>query len=67
MEEKINQELDEAMAMTELNKTSGTDIKDLTKKYSGDTNVDEELDSLKSGINVDDELEALKSQMNKGE
>ncbi|MFD1862968.1 PspA/IM30 family protein [Planococcus chinensis] len=67
MEEKINQELDEAMAMSELNKSSGTDINDLTKKYSSDADVDAELDSLKSGINVDDELESLKSQLNKGE
>ncbi|RNF38114.1 PspA/IM30 family protein [Planococcus salinus] len=67
MEQKINQELDEAMAMSELNKGSDTDIKDLAKKYETESNVDEELDSLKSGINVDDELAELKSQMNKGE
>ncbi|MDN7246378.1 PspA/IM30 family protein [Planococcus shenhongbingii] len=67
MEEKINQQLDEAMAMSELNKSSGTDIKDLAAKYETDTNVDSELESLKGGINVDDELEALKSQLNKGE
>lgn len=67
MEEKINQELDEAVAMSELNKSSGTDIKDLAKKYDGETNVDNELDGLKSGPNVDDELEQLKSQLNKGE
>ncbi|WKA60416.1 PspA/IM30 family protein [Planococcus shenhongbingii] len=67
MEEKINQQLDEAMAMSELNKSSGTDIKDLAAKYETDTNVDSELESLKGGINVDDELEALKSQLSKGE
>jgi phage shock protein A len=67
MEEKINQELDEAMAMAELNKSSSTDIKDLAAKYNTDTNVEDELESMKAGINVDDELEALKSQLHKGE
>ncbi|MFC3210065.1 PspA/IM30 family protein [Planomicrobium okeanokoites] len=67
MEKKINQQLDEAQAMSELNKGSGDSVKDLAKKYDNDSNVDKELDSLKSGINVDDELEALKSQVSKGE
>jgi phage shock protein A len=67
MEQKINQELDEAMAMAELNKGTGTDIKDLAAKYDEGANVEDELNSLKSGINVDDELEALKSQLNKDE
>lgn len=67
MEQRINQELDQAMSMQELNKGSGTDIKDLAAKYETDKKVDDELESLKAGINVDDELEALKSQMNKGE
>lgn len=67
MEQKINQELDEAIAMSELNKSSGTDIKDLASKYDSDSSVDDELESLKSGINVDDELEALKSQLGKNE
>lgn len=67
MEQKINQELDEAIAMSELNKSSGTDIKDLASKYDSDSSVDEELESLKAGINVDDELEALKSQIGKNE
>lgn len=67
MEEKINQELDEAMAMAELNKSSNKDIKDLAAKYNTDTSVDDELESMKAGVNVDDELEALKSQLNKGE
>ncbi|TWT01526.1 PspA/IM30 family protein [Planomicrobium sp. CPCC 101079] len=67
MEEKINQELDEAMAMQELNKSTGTDIKDLAAKYETDSGVEDELNSLKAGINVDDELEALKSQIGKGE
>lgn len=67
MEQKINQELDEAIAMSELNKGSGTDIKDLASKYDSDSSVDDELESLKAGINVDDELEALKSQLGKNE
>lgn len=67
MEQKINQELDEAIAMSELNKSSGTDIKDLASKYESGSSVDDELESLKAGINVDDELEALKSQLGKNE
>ncbi len=67
MEQKINQELDEAMAMQELNKGSGTDIKDLAAKYETKADVESELESLKSGINVDDELAALKNEMNKSE
>ena len=67
MEQRINQELDQAMSMQELNKGSGTNIKDLAAKYENDTNVDDELESLKAGANVDDELEALKSQLNKGD
>lgn len=67
MEQKINQELDEAIAMSELNKGSVTDIKDLASKYNSGSSVDDELESLKAGINVDDELAALKSQMGKNE
>ena len=67
MEQKINQELDEAIAMSELNKGSGTDIKDLASKYDSDSSVDDELESLKAGINVDDELESLKNQLGKNE
>lgn len=67
MEQKINQELDEAMAMSELNKGSGADIKDLASKYDSDASVDDELESLKAGINVDDELEKLKSQLGKND
>lgn len=67
MEQKINQELDEAMSMQELNKGSGTNIKDLAAKYDQDSGVEDELNSLKAGINVDDELATLKSQLNKGE
>ncbi|ANU26188.1 PspA/IM30 family protein [Planococcus versutus] len=67
MEQKINKELDEANAMSELNKSSGTNIKDLTSKYDNESSVDDELESLKAGINVDDELAALKSQVGKNE
>ncbi len=67
MEQKINQELDEAIAMSELNKGSGADIKDLASKYDSDSSVDDELASLKAGINVDDELEKLKNQLGKNE
>lgn len=67
MEKKINQQLDESAAMAELNKSSETSIKNLTKKYDDGPNVDEELESLKSGTNVDAELEALKSQIGKNE
>lgn len=67
MEQKINQELDEAIAMSELNKSSGNDLKDLTSKYDSDSSVDDELENLKAGINVDDELAALKSQVGKNE
>lgn len=65
MEEKINRELDEAMAISELNKSSGTDIKDLAKKYDGSLDIDDKAGSVESGIDVDNELEALKSQLNK--
>ena len=67
MEKKINQQLDEANAMSELNRSSRDSVQDLAKKYDSDSGVEDELESLKSGINVDDELEALKSQVNKGE
>lgn len=65
MEEKINRELDEAMAMSELNKNKDVDIKDLAKKYDADSSVDQQLDALKAGADVEAELEALKNQVNK--
>lgn len=65
MEEKINRELDEAMAMSELNKNPGVDIKDLAKKYDSDSTIDEEMNELKAGTDVEAELEALKNQVNK--
>jgi len=67
MEEKINRELDEAMAMQELNKSAEMDIKDLAAKYETGSGADDRQSSLAAGINVDDELESLKSQLNKGE
>ncbi|PSL41529.1 phage shock protein A (PspA) family protein [Planomicrobium soli] len=65
MEEKINFELDEAMALAELRKSSELDIKDLASKYDDNTSADKDSESLKDGINVDDELAALKSQVSK--
>lgn len=65
MEEKINRELDESIAMSELNTDHSVDIKDLTKKYDSDSSIDEQLDELKAGTDVEAELEALKSQVNK--
>lgn len=54
MEEKVNKMLDEADAISELNKSaSGNDIDDLTRKY----------DTAGSGSDVDDELAALKAEM----
>lgn len=54
MEEKVNKMLDEADAISELNKSaSGNDIDDLTSKY----------DTADTGSNVDDELAALKAEM----
>ena len=54
MEEKVNKMLDEADAISELNKSaSGNDIDDLTRKY----------DATGTGSNVDDELAALKAEM----
>ncbi|WP_339229651.1 PspA/IM30 family protein [Oceanobacillus sp. FSL K6-2867] len=63
MEAKINQSLDEANAMAELNKGAGEDINDLTAKYDSDAQVESELSALKAQLNVDDELEALKAQL----
>lgn len=65
MEEKINRELEESLAMAELNKNSSVDIKGLAKKYDSDSSIEEQLDVLKAGPNVEAELEALKSQVNK--
>ncbi len=67
MEEKINRELDESIAMSELNKDHSVDIKDLAKKYDSDSSIEEQLDELKAGSDVEAELEALKSQVNKGQ
>lgn len=54
MEEKINKSLDEAEAMSELNKNKSDDIKDLAQKY----------DEAPSN-EVDDELAALKAKLGK--
>lgn len=66
MEDKVNQMLDEANAMAELNAGAKDDIKDLAAKYENDVQVDDELEKLKAKIgesSVDDELEALKKQL----
>lgn len=51
MEERANKALDEANAMAELNKGTKDEIKDLTKKYDTNTNIDDELAALKSKLN----------------
>ncbi len=51
-EELADKAIDKANAMAELNKsTSENSIKDLTKKYSSDSNVDDELAALKASLN----------------
>lgn len=51
-EEMANKALDKANAMAELNRSSEKEtIADLTKKYSSDTNVDDELAALKASLN----------------
>lgn len=51
MEEKVNQSLDEAQAMSELNAGPKDEIKDLTAKYdSSDVGVDQELEALKAQL-----------------
>nr|WP_308743385.1 PspA/IM30 family protein [uncultured Anaerocolumna sp.] len=59
-EEMANKAIDKANAMAELNKSSADNsIKDLTKKYSSESNASE------SNASVDAELEALKASLNK--
>lgn len=51
-EELANKALDKANAMAELNRSSAKQsIEDLTKKYSSDISVDEELQALKASLN----------------
>lgn len=51
-EEMANKALDKANAMAELNRSSGKQsIEDLTKKYSSDISVDDELAALKASLN----------------
>ncbi|HLR79426.1 MAG TPA: PspA/IM30 family protein [Bacillota bacterium] len=54
MEDKVNQSLDEANALAELNEGPTDDIKHLTDKY-------------KSSVDVDDELALLKEQLKENE
>lgn len=53
MEDKINQSLDEANAMAELNKGADDDIDALTEKYEDNVDVDDELAALKAELNKD--------------
>lgn len=51
-EELADKAIDKANAMAELNRsTSDNSIQDLTKKYTSDTNVDDELAALKASLN----------------
>lgn len=51
-EEMANKALDKANALAELNRSSGKQsIEDLTKKYSSDISVDDELAALKASLN----------------
>mgnify|MGYP000565819254 FL=1 len=51
-EEMANKALDKANAMAELNRSSKSQsIEDLTKKYTSDTSVDDELAALKASLN----------------
>ena len=69
MEDKVDQMLDEANAMAELNAGKEDNIDDLTAKYKDDVKVDDELKSLKAdlGLDVDDELAQLKEKIDKEE
>ncbi|MBG9768342.1 PspA/IM30 family protein [Bacillus vallismortis] len=55
MEDKVNQALDQANAMAELNSAPQDDIADLTAKYetAGSSQVDDELASLKAKMMLD--------------
>lgn len=50
-EKMADKKLDQANAMSELNRSSSDNaIKDLTKKYSTDVNVENELEALKASL-----------------
>lgn len=55
MEDKVNQALDQANAMAELNSAPQDDIADLTAKYvtAGSSQVDDELAALKAKMMLD--------------
>ena len=57
MEAKINQSLDEANAMAELNKGSNDEIEDLASKYETKSDVEDELSALKAQIQGSKESE----------
>lgn len=50
LEDKINQSLDEAEAMAQLNRSPEDDIEDLAAKYTKKVSVDDELAALKAQI-----------------
>ena len=51
-EDMADKALDKANAMAELNRSSTDNtIKDLTKKYTTDASVDDELAALKASLN----------------
>jgi phage shock protein A len=51
-EDLADKAIDKANAMSELNKsTTDNSIKDLTEKYSSNSNVDDELEALKASLN----------------
>lgn len=51
-EDLADKAIDKANAMAELNKsTTDNSIKDLTEKYSSNSNVDDELEALKASLN----------------
>ncbi len=55
MEDKANRALDEAEAMSELNKSINDDVEDLISKYDdgNDSSVEDELQRLKDKLNED--------------
>lgn len=55
MEDRVNQSLDEAQAMSELNRSSEDDMKDLAAKYEKKVDVNDELAALKEQIANKDE------------
>ncbi len=55
MEEKINRALDEADAMSKLNRTPDDDLDALMRKYDQQSSVDDELEKLKAKLKNEDQ------------